>query len=375
MRLSLAELRRAKLRFGLLTGAVALLVFLILFQQTLASALLGSFIGGLEHQSATVLAYNADARRSIDASRVTLGTVSQVVAVDGVAEAGPIGEATFTVEAGGERRDTTVFGYTLNGPGEPTTLVQGRLPAADGEAVASSVDADKGYGIGRTVTVVPGDTPLRIVGLAKDAQFNVQPTLYVSFATYAAMTKAANPAARAVLPNVVGVEPSSGVEPAALAERITKDVAGVEALDVATAVSSQPGAGSIRQSFAIILVLAFIVVALVTGLFFLILTVQKQQSLTLLRAVGASTPYLVGSLAVQVVLVMAAGIVIASGLLAITTSGSGTGLEVSVSPRLILLTGSGVLILALTASLAAVRRVVRIEPAAATARMAGGGLA
>ena len=375
MRLALAEIRRAKLRFSLLTGAVALLVFLILFQQTLASALLGSFTGGLEHQSATVLAYSEDARRSIDASRVLPRTVAEVGAVEGVAEAGPIGEATFTVEAGGEQRDTTVFGYSLGGPGQPTTLVEGRLPAADGEAVASSIDASKGYGIGQTVTVLPGDTRVSIVGLAKDAQFNVQPTLYVSFGTYEAITRAANPAAEAVLPNVVGVEPVSGVDPETLASRITGEVEGIEALDRSTAVSSQPGVDSITQSFAIILLLAFVVVVLVTGFFFLILTVQKTQALTLLRAVGASTSYLVGALALQVVLVTLAGIAIASVLLAFATSGSGTGLEVSVSPRLILLTGSGVLILALLASLGAMRRVVRIEPAAAAARVAGGGLA
>ena len=68
MRLALAEIRRAKLRFGLLIGAVALLVFLILFQQTLAGALLGSFTDGLGKQSAEVLVFNADARGSVEGS-------------------------------------------------------------------------------------------------------------------------------------------------------------------------------------------------------------------------------------------------------------------------------------------------------------------
>lgn len=375
MRLALAELRRAKLRFGLLTGAVALLVFLILFQQTLASALLTSFVGGLENQSATVLAYDEDARRSIDASRVSLETVEAVAAVEGVARAGPIAEATFTVVAGGEQRDTTVFGWVAGAPGRPTTVVEGRLPEADGEAVASAIDASKGYGIGRSVTVLPGDTRVTIVGLAADAQYNVQPTLYVSFGTFESITRAANPAAEAVLPNVVGVEPASGVEPAELARRITAEVDGVEALDRATAVASQPGVDSIRQSFAVILGLAFVVVVLVTGFFFLILTVQKTQALTLLRAVGASTRYLVGALALQVAFVTVVGVAVATALLAVATSGSGTGLEVSVSPRLVLLTGSGVLALALLASLSAMRRILRIEPAAAAARVAGGGLA
>ena len=49
MRLALAEIRRAKLRFGLLTGAVALLVFLILFPQGIAG-LVGRTGGWLQRR-------------------------------------------------------------------------------------------------------------------------------------------------------------------------------------------------------------------------------------------------------------------------------------------------------------------------------------
>ncbi|MEZ5273015.1 MAG: hypothetical protein R2694_12040 [Ilumatobacteraceae bacterium] len=46
------EMRRSKLRFGLLTGAVGLLVFLILFQQALLGGLITQFIGAVRNQSA-----------------------------------------------------------------------------------------------------------------------------------------------------------------------------------------------------------------------------------------------------------------------------------------------------------------------------------
>ena len=197
MRLALAEIRRAKLRFGLLIGAVALLVFLILFQQTLAGALLGSFTDGLANQSAQVLVFSADARGSVEGSVIQPGQVEAVREVEGVAQAEPLGESTFTVDiGGGSLTDTTIFGYVLGGPGAPTTLVEGRLPERDGEAVASDVDASKGYDIGDTVRVVPGDEPMRIVGLASDAQFNVQPTLFTTYATWERLTRPRTPTPR-----------------------------------------------------------------------------------------------------------------------------------------------------------------------------------
>ena len=376
MRLALAEIRRAKLRFGLLIGAVALLVFLILFQQTLAGALLGSFTDGLGKQSAEVLVFNADARGAVEGSVVTPEQVAAVRDVPGVAQAEPLGESTFSVDVGdASLTDTTIFGYVLGGPGAPTTLVEGRLPEADGEAVASDVDASKGYDIGDVVRVVPGDTPIRIVGLASNAQFNVQPTLYTSYATWEELSKAVNPDAPAVLPTLVAVHPAADTSPEAAAAAINDAVDGVDAVDRETAIANLPGVESISQSFAVILLLAFIVVVLVTWVFFLILTVQKTQSLTLLRAVGASSGYLLVNIALQVTIVTVAGIALASVLLVFATQGGSGGLEVSASPRLILTTGASILVLALLSSLASMRRVAKLDPFAATQRQAGGGLA
>jgi putative ABC transport system permease protein len=375
MRLALSEIRRAKLRFGLLTGAVALLVFLILFMQTLSSQLLREFVGGIENQSASVLVYGEDARRSIEGSIVTPGQVQQVAAVEGVGEAAAFGENSFTVEtASGDLNDATLFGYELGGPGAPTTLSSGRLPQGPGEGVASA-DAGTGFAIGDRVQVLPGGYEIQVVGLADNASFNVQPTLFVSYPTYEEAVRAQNPDAQAVLPTLVAVDPAPGVTPQELATRITEQVPGVEALDLDTAVSSLPGVSSIQQSFGLILALAFFVVILVTGFFFLILTVQKTQALTLLRAIGASTGYLLKNLLAQVVLVTVAGTALAGGLLVVAAATSSAGFRVTADPALIVTTGGAVLLLAIAASIGAIRRVTRLDPAAATSRGAGGGLA
>ena len=64
------EMVRAKVRFGLLIGAIALLVFLILFQQALRDGLITSFVGAIEHQDAPVLVYSTDARRNLQSSTI-----------------------------------------------------------------------------------------------------------------------------------------------------------------------------------------------------------------------------------------------------------------------------------------------------------------
>lgn len=373
--LPLGELRRSKLRFGMLTASVALLVFLVLFQQTLAGTLLGFFTGALEHQSAEVLVYNEQARRNVEGSVLAPSVVGDVAAVPGVARAAPLGEGTFTVRTEEGLRDAVIFGFESGGPGSPTTLAAGRLPRADDEAVASAVDAGDGFALGAQVVVVPGGATFRIVGLAEDVRFSVLPTLFVPYGGYGAAVMAANPDAQAVLPSLVAVDPEPGVAPQVLADRITRSVEGVEALDRATAVASLPGVSSVQTSFGIILGLGFVVVALVVGFFFLIITVQKSDALTLLRAVGSGSWFLVRGLVLQVVLVVGLGVGLVGLLLLAAAANSDASFPISVDVGLLAATGGVVLTLALLASLVSIRRILRIDPMSATSRSGAGGLA
>ena len=60
MFIALRDLWRSKLRFGLLAGAMGLLIFLLLFLNTLSSTLLGFFVGAIANNSADVLVYDSN---------------------------------------------------------------------------------------------------------------------------------------------------------------------------------------------------------------------------------------------------------------------------------------------------------------------------
>jgi len=369
------EVGRAKLRFGLLSGAVGLLVFLILFQQALLGSLLLSFTGAIENQSGTVLVFSDAARKNVSGSVILPPQQAQIEAVAGVGAAAPLAEGTFTIEADGDDVDASVFGFQPGGPGEPTRLVEGRVPTSPSEAVASKEDASAGFGLGDTVTSVDGDIPLTIVGLTERSRFSVALTLWVTFDGYTALRRASNPDATAVLPSVLAVVPAEGTSAATLAASITDQVDGVEALTRAQAVADAPGVSSVNQSFQLILLLAFLVVAVVIGFFFLILTVQKQSTLTVLRAVGAPTSYLVKALLTQIALVVGVGLIIGVLLTLGAVRGASSGLPVSLEPTTMAVTAVGVVLLSLVGSVFTLLRVGRIDPADVMNRQSAGGLA
>jgi putative ABC transport system permease protein len=368
MFLALKEMKRSKLRFVLLTAAVAVLVWLVFYIQGLTSGLITQFIGALRNQSATVLVYGEQARKNLEGSVITPDQLVNVAATVGPdAQVGRFGEGTFTVLAGGDDTDAVIIGYDLGGPGAPTTLSEGRLPQDDFEAVASSNSAGDGFDIGDTIVVVPDGQPITVVGLADDINYSVAPTMFVSWPTYVEARKIRNPDAQDVYPSAVAVIPDGGASPETTVELINTNVPGVQALTRDEAVNGSPGVSSVRSSLGGVVAIALLIVPIIASFFFVILTVQKTPSLTLLHAIGAPTRKLVGSLAIQAAIVLVGGIALALVLLlAVKAATAGASVGVAIEPRSILSTSLVVIVLSGIGLSFSIWRVLRIDPIQAT---------
>ncbi len=352
------EIRRAKLRFGLLTLAVSLLVFLILLLTTLSSSLISSLVGALEGLRTNGLVYAAAAQDTIAASRLAPETVEAVAEVPGVAEVAGIGTFTTRGEVAGVDEDVQVFGFTPGAPGQPTALSDGSLPANDAEAAV-----DGGAQIGDTVVI--GGRTLEVVGTLRGARFNALPTVYVTWGAYDEAVRAANPGLPFVPVNAVAFTVDGPEEVASVAAAIEAAVPDTRAYPLDEAVSSIPGIDSITQSFGILVGLTFIIGIVVIGFFFLILTVQKMRTFTLLRAIGSPTGRLAGTVALQITVVVLGASVIAFALTVLAVRGIDTGIPATLEAPTVIGTILAVLVFSLLAGLLSIRRIARIDPASA----------
>ena len=91
----------------------------------------------------------------------------------------------------------------------------------------------------------------------------------------------------AIRSSTLAVVPAEGTTPAEMTTAINAGSDDLGALTREQAADRSPGVAQVRQSFQIIFLLYGLVVPLVTGLFFLIITIQKAGSLTLLERSGA----------------------------------------------------------------------------------------
>ena len=370
MFIALREIRRSIGRFTLLSGAVALLVVLLLFFQAVAGTLTLGLTGGIENNSADVLVYSDRARRNPAASFLPPGTADRVAGVEGVAEVSEVGRLAVAARTGtedggtgsGGTEDVVVIGLGAPGFGGPAEVTDGRRAQAPGEAVVSTSSLATGFELDQEVTVA--GVTLTVVGTADDAAFDVSPTFYVLFEDYATMVanRTGSPGPAPVSWLAVGA--AAGVDPDQVAAALTGD--GLEALARDRAVESLPGVSQVTQSFGILYLLLFIVVTIVTGVFFLILTVQKQRSLILLRAIGAGRRDVVTPVLIQVLIVVGSGCLLGTAVAALLLGAARDTFGSALDPRTTILTVGFLLVLGVAASLGAVRRVLAVDPIEAT---------
>ena len=298
-----------------------------------------------------------------------LRRTTDVAAAGAAAGAAETAGAPTTVDSSagttdGAKIDVQLVGGDPAGPSVPADIAEGRLPQTSGEALFSGSGFDDPIEIGQTVTVEGID--FEVVGTADDAAFNLLPTLYVTFDDFTSASQNRAGVPIEVAPSLLGVSVIDGADPTEVAESLTESIDGIEALERSAAVEALPGVGQITQSFNILYVLLYIVVAIVTGVFFLILTVQKQDALVLLRAIGTSSRDVVTSVLIQVLVVVVAGAVIGTvvtaGLLRLTRDVFGASLDSMTTT----LSVAAIVVLGLLASVGAVRRVLAIDPMQAT---------
>jgi putative ABC transport system permease protein len=351
---AVAQLRRAPVRTALLVLTVAALIFVVEFLGTLSRTLQAFDTGALANSRADVLVYAADAQGSLDASRLSPGLAARAARVPGVASASDLAVFDFTATTGGSSFDLALIG-------------NGHLPGPE-EGLADTSEAAAGLGVGKRVTLRPGGTVLHIAGLASGIRYDGVVTIETSFATWERAVAAANPGVQGAIPNALAVRARPGVSASVLARRLTAALPGTQAMTRGAAVADIPGAAIIGATFDLLIATAFAVAVLVIGSVFLLVTIQRLRSWAVLRALGASPAHLGLAVLIEVTLVVLAASALASAGLVAVTATSSTTFPVHAAPSLIISTVLAMLVGALASTLLPVRRISRLDPAAALAR-------
>jgi putative ABC transport system permease protein len=356
MFLAWRDLRRGFRRFLLLGLVVALVALLSTVLSGLATGLDSDGISGLRALPLDRLVLQEGAEATFSRSTLRAADLERLQRVEGV-DATPLGAGFVNASAvdGGPSLDLAAFGIAPDSFLVERADARRALAGRPGLVLAEEL-RDEGVEVGDRFRLGGSDLELPVLGFTFAGTYGHAPIAFVSLETWQQIQYGDDADGRF---SAIAVRGGSDAE-------LRRAATGTEVLTKDQAYAGSPGFTAETTTMTLIRAFLLIISALVIGAFFTVLTVQRTRQIGLLKAMGASTLYVlrdgVGQMTLLVTAATAVGVAVGTGVVALLRRGAA---PVELDPGAVLgvaalLIASGVL-----GSLAAFRRITSVEPAIA----------
>ena len=349
-------------------AVVALVAVLMVLLSGLSVGLVNDGVSGLKRLPVTSIAFQEGIKTDSAFTRSIVDTsaVETWAEQPNVAEAAPFGLSLVnTRSAEGVDIDLALLGVESGSYLEPT-VAEGRAATAPGEVVVSPTAIDEGLSIGDKLVLKPTETELTVVGvLGEQNTFGHVDIGYLPLSTWQevhAGLRPGDPVPDRVYEEItaVGVQAEDGktVDLAA-----GDKAAGTTSMTLEESFGASPGYTAETSTLSLIQAFLYAISALVVGAFFTVITIQRKPEIAVLRALGASTWYLVRDALVQsaILLIVSAGIGVAVGVAA-GAAISSTAMPFALEAGPIAAATALLLFLGMAGAGAAVLRITRVDP-------------
>ncbi|MFI1649834.1 ABC transporter permease [Streptomyces avidinii] len=347
------DLRFAKGRFALMGSVVLLITLLVGLLSGLTSGLARENISAITGLPATHLAFAAptgDQKVSFTNSQVAEPGWLAWRERPGVKSAEPLGIRTTNAVSGERTAAVSVFGVDSAGG-----LAPRGAGLTQGQVVLTEKAAKELGGLAAGAKLKIGPLELTVAAVSGTAAYSHTPVVWMDLNDW---QRVGNPGTSIdTLATVVAVS-GSGVDLAAADKAAgTRAQTVEEALGAIGSYQAENGSLQLMRGFL------FVISALVIGAFFTVWTIQRSGDIAVLKALGASTPYLLRDALGQAVVMLAIGTGLGTALAA------GFGALISGGPVPFVLDAATVLvpaaIMILLGALGAalsIRRITAVDP-------------
>ncbi|MFE0243824.1 ABC transporter permease [[Kitasatospora] papulosa] len=356
------DLRFAKGRFALMGTVVVLITLLVGLLSGLTAGLARENTSAVTGLEADRLAFAAppDGRPvSFTDSAVGERAWRTWAGRPGVTAAEPVGIRTLDAATGDGRRTAAVsaFGVRPDGGLAPGAVATGRV-------VLSRAAAD-GLGAAPGDTVRLGGSEMTVGAVAGDASYSHTPVVWTSLDDWQHLGGSGGSGgserdrpdggrATVIALSTHGADLAAGDE-AAGTRTLTLD----ESLTAIGSYQAENGSLQLMRGFL------FAISALVVGAFFTVWTIQRGADVAVLKALGASTPYLLRDALGQAVVMLAAGTgvgtALAAGIGALVGGGEGA-VPFVLDPSTVLVPAAVMIVLGVLGAALSIRRITAVDP-------------
>ncbi|CAM3276514.1 MULTISPECIES: ABC transporter permease [Saccharibacillus] len=321
MFLALREIVFSKTRYALIVAIMLMVSFLVLFVTGLANGLGGATSSAVREMPADHFIVQKESDSRFARSSLHSEQVEAAQAVAGPDGAEPLGVQMTTVqreEASG-RIDVALFGVRAGGWVVPDVVTGQKLDASRPGTIIADRELEKsGVQIGDKLVDEATGLKWTVGGFAEGRSYSHMPAAWMNesdWAAYRSELMAARGGEADTAYNAIALR-VSGAQATALGAAVND----AEVITKAQAISAIPGHKAEQSSLLMMIAFLYVISAFVLAVFFYVITIQKTSQFGILKAIGARTRYLAGSVIAQVFVLSAGSLAISVGLVLILKS-------------------------------------------------------
>ncbi|HDL0548325.1 ABC transporter permease [Staphylococcus aureus] len=268
------EIRRNKLKFGLIIGVLTMISYLLFLLSGLANGLINMNKEGIDKWQADAIVLNKDANQTVQQSVFNKKDIENKYKKQATLK------QTGEIVSNGHQKDNIlVFGVEKSSFLVPS-LIEGHKVTKDNEVLADETLKNKGFKIGDTLSLSQSDEKLHIVGFTESAKYNASPVIFTNDATIAKI----NPRLTGDKINAVVVRDSNWKD-----KKLNQEL---EAVSINDFIENLPGYKPQNLTLNFMISFLFVISATVIGIFLYVMTLQKTSLFGILKAQGFTNGYL-----------------------------------------------------------------------------------
>ncbi len=268
------EIRRNKLKFGLIIGVLTMISYLLFLLSGLANGLINMNKEGIDKWQADAIVLNKDANQTVQQSVFNKKDIENKYKKQATLK------QTGEIVSNGHQKDNVlVFGVEKSSFLVPS-LIEGHKATKDNEVLADETLKNKGFKIGDTLTLSQSDEKLHIVGFTESAKYNASPVIFTNDATIAKI----NPRLTGDKINAVVVRDTNWKD-----KKLNQEL---EAVSINDFIENLPGYKQQNLTLNFMISFLFVISATVIGIFLYVMTLQKTSLFGILKAQGFTNGYL-----------------------------------------------------------------------------------
>ncbi|HHD0160113.1 TPA: ABC transporter permease [Staphylococcus aureus] len=268
------EIRRNKLKFGLIIGVLTMISYLLFLLSGLANGLINMNKEGIDKWQAEAIVLNKDANQTVQQSVFNKKDIENKYKKQATLK------QTGEIVSNGHQKDNVlVFGVEKSSFLVPS-LIEGHKATKDNEVLADETLKNKGFKIGDTLSLSQLDEKLHIVGFTESAKYNASPVIFTNDATIAKI----NPRLTGDKINAVVVRDTNWKD-----KKLNQEL---EAVSINDFIENLPGYKPQNLTLNFMISFLFVISATVIGIFLYVMTLQKTSLFGILKAQGFTNGYL-----------------------------------------------------------------------------------